>query len=143
LNALLFVLLSYCGYEDAIIPAGEAKDPRQTAPCALGAGIVVCVVVYRLLQFVTVTTIGTTTTDRPLAKLAPGLIGHSGALFVGIVATLSGCGYISADTLNAQPAGLVVCDARRFSGDSGQLQSRFNTPGHSILLCALMTWALR
>ncbi|MBV9036693.1 MAG: APC family permease, partial [Acidobacteriaceae bacterium] len=54
LTALLLLIYSYSGYEDALVPTGEVAQPRRTVPFALGTGLVICALVYTLLQFVIV-----------------------------------------------------------------------------------------
>jgi basic amino acid/polyamine antiporter, APA family len=54
LSALLLLVFAYGGFEFAIIPGGEVKEPRRTVPFSLAAGLLVTMGVYTLLQFVTV-----------------------------------------------------------------------------------------
>jgi len=76
LSALFLLFFAYGGPENALVPAGEVKNPRQTVPFGLLAGLVVCAAVYTLVQFVTVATIGASTTPRPLAETASVLVGQ-------------------------------------------------------------------
>lgn len=142
LTAMLFVMVAYGGWEDALVPMGEVKEPRSTMPFSLAAGLLAAVVVYTLLQFVTIATIGLTPTDRPLALVAAVLIGGAGAVFVAVAAMLSTYGYISAALLSAPrlPYSLAV------EGDCppflAALHPRFHTPARATLLFALVVWTL-
>ena len=89
LNAFLLLLFAYCGCEDTLAPMGEVKDPRRTLPFALAIGLLVIVSIYSLLQFVTVSTIGSMSTDSPLVQAATVLTGRSGAAFVAVAAMIS------------------------------------------------------
>jgi basic amino acid/polyamine antiporter, APA family len=48
LTALLLLVLTYGGFEDAMIPAGEVERPRHTMPFALLLGLLTCVLIYTL-----------------------------------------------------------------------------------------------
>jgi hypothetical protein len=81
ITALLLLAFAYGGYEDALVPAGEVRDPRRTMGFALGVGLLACTVLYTLLQLVTVATIGLSTSDSPLTEVASVLMGSQGAMF--------------------------------------------------------------
>jgi basic amino acid/polyamine antiporter, APA family len=141
-TALLAMLFAYGGWEDALVPSGEVKEPRRILPFALAAGLLVSAVIYALLQYVTVATIGTTATDHPLADLASLLMGDTGRAFVSLAAMLSTYGWIAAAFVNAPrlPYALAV------EGDGppffATLHPRFNTPVYAIIGFAIAGCAL-
>jgi amino acid transporter len=132
-TALLTMLFAYGGWEDALVPSGEVKEVRRNLPFALAAGLFVASMIYALLQYVTVATIGTTATDHPLADLASLLLGDTGRAFVSLAAMLSTYGSIAAIFVNAPrlPYALAV------EGDGppflATLHPRFNTPVYAIV----------
>ena len=87
LAALLLLVAAYGGWDGALAPTGEIKSAPQTIPIALGSGLAVAAALYALTQFVTLATIGTSATDRPVAEAASVLIGPAGALFVTVAVT--------------------------------------------------------
>lgn len=99
--AMAPLLWAFGGWEDSVLPTGEIREPRRTIPFALGMGLLGCAVIYTLLQFIVVTTIGTTSTDAPLTATASVLLGRGGAAFVVIAALISIYGWISASMLYA------------------------------------------
>jgi APA family basic amino acid/polyamine antiporter len=141
-EALLLVIFAYEGFEDAVVPAGEVKNPRRSVPFALGIGLLVCMVVYALLQFVTVATIGARATDRPLGAVAGALLGPGGETFVAIAVMLSVYGYLSATILNAPRLASAFWE----NGDGpewlGRLHPRFRTPGTAIVVYGALLWLL-
>lgn len=141
LSALLLLIFAYGGYENALIPIGEVKEPRRTVPFGLLSGLLVCMLVYKLVQFVTVATIGVSATDRPLVETASILIGSSGRLFVTIAVMVSTYGWVSGGILNA-PRLRVHCHhkvtARFFSGDC----TRASPPAVAIVLYSALVWLL-
>jgi len=141
-ESLLLVSFAYQGFEDAVVPAGEVKDPRKSVPFAIFVGLIACMAVYTLLQFVTVATIGTRATDRPLGEVAAALLGPGAATFIAIAVMLSTYGYISAAILNAPRLASGFAE----NGDGpewlGRLHPRFRTPGIAIVAFGALLWAL-
>jgi len=141
-TALLAMLFAYGGWEDALVPSGEVKEVRRNLPFALAAGLFVSAVIYALLQYVTVATIGTTATDHPLADLAASLMGDTGRAFVSVAAMLSTYGYVAAAFVSAPrlPYALAV------EGDGppffATLHPRFHTPVYAIIGFAIVGCAL-
>lgn len=142
LTALLLLIYSYGGYEDALAPTGEVKNPRRTIPFALGTGLLVCSLVYTALQFVTVTTTGMAVTDRPIVDAASQLIGPGGALFVTIAVMVSTYGWLSAGVLNAPRLAYSFAAHGDFPTILGALHPRFRTPVPAISLYVALTWLL-
>ncbi len=141
-DALLLLVFSYSGCEDAVKPMGEVRDPRRNIPLALIAGITLCIAVYTLLQFVVAANIGPAQAERPLAAAAALLIGKGGPEFIEIAAMISTYGYISACLLGAPRLFYSLAAQGEFPAVFGRMSRRFNTPHVSILLFAAMAWLL-
>ena len=135
-------MAAYGGWDLALAPTGEIKSAPQTIPIALGSGLAVAAALYALTQFVTLATIGTSATDRPVAEAASVLIGPAGALFVTVAVMLSTYGNISACILNAPR----IIYALAANGDApaafGKLHSKFRTPALAIVVYTLFVWLL-
>ncbi len=142
LNALLLLLFVYGGAEDTLAPMGEVKEPRRTVPFALATGLLVTATVYALLQFVTVATIGTTATDRPLVEAASILIGRGGAMFVTIAVMVSTYGIVAGCTLNAARAAYAFSTHGDFPRFLSQLHLQHHTPALAIVTYAALVWLL-
>lgn len=142
LNALVLVAFIYSGFEDCVVPAGEVKDARRSVPLALLTGLVLIIVIYTLIQFVAVATIGATHSDTPLSDVASVLIGRGGATFVEMAVMLSTYGYISAAFLNAPRLPSAFASHGDCPASFGDLHPRFHTPSLSILVLGLLVWAL-
>jgi amino acid transporter len=142
LSALLLLLFAYGGFENALIPAGEVKDPRRTIPFALLGGLFGCIVVYTLVQFVTVATIGASPTNQPLAQTASTLIGAIGGMFVTIGVMISTYGWLSGGILNVPRLACSLAAQGDAPAFFGELHPRFNVPSSAILLYASLVWLL-
>jgi amino acid transporter len=141
-SALLMLSFTFSGFEDPMTPAGEVKEPRRTIPFSLIASFTICVVVYILLQFVVVATLGTTSSQRPLAATAEALLGRGGALLVEIAAMISTYGWISASMLNVPRFLFSLSSQRELPAFLGRLHPRFHTPHAAVVVFALLAWLL-
>jgi basic amino acid/polyamine antiporter, APA family len=140
LNALLLLLFLYGGWQDALIPLGEVKEPHRTVPLSLGAGLLVASVIYILVQFIVVATIGTGGTNRPLAATAAVFMGQGGALFVSLAVMISTYGWLSGNVVNA-PRLLYSLSAKDdFPKFFSSLHARYNSPARAIVVYALSEW---
>jgi basic amino acid/polyamine antiporter, APA family len=141
-DAMLLLSFAYGGFENAILPAGEVKDPRRTFPIALTAGLLLCILLYSLVQFVSVATIGTAPAERPLATAASLLIGSGGAAFITVAAMISTFGHLSAVQLATPRLTYSLAERHDFPAAFGRLHPRFQTPYLSILVFGALTCIL-
>jgi len=142
LSAILLLVFSYSGSEDALVPAGEMKEPRRTVPFALLTGLLGCVIVYALLQFVTVAAIGASPTDRPLAETASVLLGRDGEMFVVVAVMISTYAWLSGAILNLPRLACSLASGGDFPTFLGRLHTRFNTPSTAIVFYSAIVWVL-
>ena len=142
LSAVVLLVYAYDGCEDALLPLGEVKEPRRTVPFALGAGLLTCALVYALLQLVTVTTVGATASDRPLADAASVLVGRTGAGFVTIAVIISTYGWISGGMLTAPRLPYSLAVEGDLPAVIGRLHPTYQTPTVTITLYAALVWLL-
>jgi amino acid transporter len=142
IGALLLLAFAYGGYEDALVPAGEVKDPRRTMGFALGIGLLACTVLYTLLQMVTVATIGLSNSGSPLTEVASVLIGSKGAMFVSVAAMLSTYGNVSAGILTTPRLAYSLAAHGEFPALLGKVHPRYNTPAIAIVCFSALVWLL-
>jgi len=142
LSALLLLLFAYGGYENALAPMGEIKEPRSTVPFGLAAGLLVSMIVYASLQFVTVAAVGTSMTDRPLADAASVLLGLGGPGFVAVAIMVSTYGNIAGHLLSGPRAPYAFSAHGDFPSSFETLHPRYHTPSTAILIFAGLVWIL-
>jgi APA family basic amino acid/polyamine antiporter len=142
LSALLLLVFTYSGFQHAIIPGGEVKDPRRTVPFSLAAGLLVSMGTYALLQFVTVATIGTSTSSRPVADTASVLIGPVGGTLVAVAVMISTGGHVSSVMLHAPRLAFSLAAQGEFPTFLARLHPRFHTPTLAIVCYAALVWLL-
>src|SRR5262249_56577940 len=93
-TAVLLLIYAFTGFETAVIPVGEVKNPRRDLPAALLIALGLVTVLYTLIQAVCVGTLpGLAQSTRPLADAAGGFIGTAGGSIItaGGGAPLPGC----------------------------------------------------
>jgi APA family basic amino acid/polyamine antiporter len=139
---MLLLVYLYSGSEDAVLPGAEVKEPRRTVPFSLLAGLTVCMTVFASVQFVTVTVIGASTTDQPLADTASMLMGRSGEMFVAISIMVATYGCLSSVILNLPRLASSLASHGDFPQFLAKLHPRFNTPAIAIVLCATVVYMM-
>ena len=139
-EALLILSFLYGGYENALYPMGEVKNPRRDAPFALGMALLICVFLFCSIQFVVTAVIGTQATDRPLAATASVLIGPYGSLFITIAALVSAYGYLAGSSLTVPRLMFSLGEAGDFPAIFDRVHPRFRTPHVSILIFGVLLW---
>ncbi len=135
LQAVLFLVYSYGGFEGAIIVTGEAKDPRRDAPFALFVALATVTAVYTLIQVVVVGTVpNAAATDRPLATAARQFLGPGGAVLMAIGALIAVYGILSSQILYGPRLAYAFAEQKDFPRILGAVHPRFRTPHVSIAI---------
>jgi len=143
MHALVLLVFAYGGFESALMPMGEAKDPRKDAPFALFAALGICTVIYVLIQWVVVGILPDAGhSDRPLAEVARVLMGYSGAALVAGGALVSVYGYLSANILAIPRMTFALAEHGDFPRQFAAIHPRFRTPYFSILTFTFLLWML-
>jgi APA family basic amino acid/polyamine antiporter len=141
MKSILLLVFAYGGFETALAPMSEAKNPRRDAPFALFTALVLCTVIYALIQWVVVGLLPDAAhSQRPLADVARIAVGPVGAALVAIGALLSFYGYLSAKILAMPRVPFALAEQGDFPRVFASVHSRFQTPYVSILVFAIMVW---
>jgi APA family basic amino acid/polyamine antiporter len=141
LNPMLLLMFAYGGYETALMPGGEAKDPRRDYPFALFVALITCTIVYTLTQLVIVSVLPQAfATDRPMAAAAQLIVGGWGATFVSIGVLLSTYGYLSANILGFPRILLAMAEQGDMPAAMARVHPRFRTPHVAILVFAVLLY---
>jgi basic amino acid/polyamine antiporter, APA family len=142
LQAMLLLFFAYGGYEAALNPMGEAKDPRRDAGFALFVALVIVTFIYTALQLIVVGVLPDAAhSERPLADAAQVMMGPAGAVLVSIGALISVYGYLSANLLTVPRGTFALAERGDFPAAFAAIHPRFRTPHLSILAIAIAVWA--
>jgi len=143
LKAMGLLFFYYGGFESALAPMSEAKNPRRDSAFALFAALAACAAIYALVQWVVVGVLGTAAvTDRPLAEVARITMGNRGAALVAIGALVSVYGYLSAKLLGMPRVSFALAEGGDLPHWFAMVSPRFHTPWVSILFYATVVWGL-
>jgi APA family basic amino acid/polyamine antiporter len=143
LDGVLVLVFAYGGFEAALIPVGEVKDPRRDVPFSLFAALILTTLLYTLIQVVVMGVLVTPqTTDRPLAAAAGAFLGSPGAVLMTLGALVSVYGYLSGMMLNTPRLTFALAEREDFPPLLAAVHPRFRTPHVSIVLFGLLVWAL-
>lgn len=134
IDASLFMLFAYAGFENLGVPAGEYKNPRRDLPLALLIGILAIAAIYALVQLGAMSALGDLSQSKtPIGTAASALIGPAGAIIVTIGALLSMAGTNSGTMLEgSRMLYALSCDRRM--GAVSYIHPRFRTPVVAILV---------
>jgi len=139
----LILIYAFVGFEVAVIPAGETKDPAKNFPFALLTALGVVAFIYILVQIVSIGTLpNLATSERPLADAATGFMGPIGAAFIVLGALLSILGNLNVGLFGASRIGYAMGEAKEIPSAIATIHPRFKTPYVSIILNALVIFFL-
>ncbi len=143
LKACLLLVFAYGGFETALTPLGEAKNPRRDVAFALFVSLITCTLLYAAIQWVVIGILPDPGhSERPLADVARLALGPGGAAFVSVGALMSVYGYLSANMLGVPRITFALAENGDFPSIFAAIHPRFRTPYVSILAFALLSWLL-
>jgi APA family basic amino acid/polyamine antiporter len=141
LKAMLLMLFAYGGYESALNPMGEARNPRRDVAFALFVALAIVAALYVVLQLVVVATVADPAhSERPLADAARVVLGPYGAVLISLGALVSVYGYLSANLLTMPRSMFALAERGDFPAVFARVHPRFATPYVSIVAFALLMW---
>jgi basic amino acid/polyamine antiporter, APA family len=143
LSAVLLIIYAFTGFEAALIPAGELRNPSRDIPMAILISLPVVAMVYFLVQTVIVRMLPSSAqTDHPLAAAAYVFGGNTMAGIVAVGALLSSIGSLSANMIANPRLTFALAEHGDFPRWFGAIHRRFQTPYMSIIAFAILLWTL-
>jgi APA family basic amino acid/polyamine antiporter len=143
-QAVLLTVFAYGGFESAVVPAGEAREPRRHMAFALIVAMLAVGFVYVSLQLVVVGVVPHVAAQgsAPVAAAFRVLFGAAGGLLAVVAVLLSVYGWTTAFAL--QTPRILYSMAQR--GDMplalARVHQRFRTPHVAVLLNAGLALSL-
>lgn len=138
-EAILLLIYAYVGFEAAVIPAGETKDPKKNVPFALLLALGFCAVLFLVIQTVSIGTLpDLAQSQRPLADAAGKFMGSFGAIFIGIGALVSILGNLNGGFLAASRIPFAMAEQRELPQFLAKTHANFKTPFVSIILTGIV-----
>ncbi len=142
-NSVLLLVYAFTGFEIAVIPSGEIRDPQRDIPTALMTAIAVIAAVYLLIQVVCIGTLpDLANSPRPLADAASRFLGHSGAAIISAAIIVSIAGNLNITLLAASRIPFAMAEHGEMPRFLGRTHTRFRTPHYSILFTGAVMLAM-
>jgi APA family basic amino acid/polyamine antiporter len=142
-GAVLVLVFAFSGFEMAVMPAGEVSDPRKNSPFALLTGVAFVVVIYLLIQFVSIGTLPTLAeSTRPLADAAGTFMGPVGATVITAGALISITGTLNVITMVSPRIPFAMAEKGQLPRFFAATHPRFHTPYNAILISAAVMLVL-
>ncbi len=141
---LLIVLYAFVGFEQAVVPAGETRNPSIVLPRAIFITIGVTTALYFLVQLAFVSALpgGGTDDKAPLLDLGVWLGGPAGAALLTLAAVASLAGSLHGIMTSTPRVSHALAARGDLPAWFGRVQPRFETPANSIVFFAVFAGAL-
>ena len=131
----LVVFYAFVGFENAVIPAGETKDPRSTLPRAIGLTILLTAALYFVVQlgFVAVFRDAPPGSSAPLIDFGHLVAGQFGAVLLTLAAICSLLGNLLGGSASAPRVTFAMGSRGDLPAWFGNVNVRLNSPANSIV----------
>ncbi len=141
--AVLVLIYAYAGFEAAVIPAGEIKEPEKNVPFALVAALLLCAVLFFLIQVVAIGTLpGLADSKTPVADAAGGFLGPLGGGFIALGAFISVLGNLNGGFLATTRIPFAMAEQRELPAVFGRTHKTYKTPYFAIITSAAVILVL-
>jgi amino acid transporter len=138
-QAILLLVYAYGGFEAALIPAGEARDPERDTAFALLAALGIIAFVYMLVQLVVAGVVPRAAeAEAPIAAAFAVLLGSSGVVFASVAAMLSVYGWTIGSVLQSSRLFFSMAERGELPAAFARVHPRFRTPHVAIVAYSLL-----
>src|SRR5262249_9029747 len=142
-RAVLLLVFAFSGFEMAVVPAGEIRDPQRHLPFALLTATGIVVLFYILIQIVCIGTLpGLANSARPLVDASSRCLGAAGTSIISVGALISITGTLNANMLAGPRILFAMADQGQLPQPLVATHPRFRTPHISILITATVMLVL-
>lgn len=142
-QSVLLLVYAFTGFEMAVIPAGETRDPKRNLPRGLLTATAVVAVIYILIQVVCIGTLPELAgSQKPLADAGSRFMGTAGGAIISLGALISIAGNLNILLLSASRVPFAMAEKEELPGLIAKIHSRFFTPYVSILITASLMLVL-
>ena len=145
LAALVPVLFSYGGWQQALWVGGEIRRPERNVPLAMLGGVAVVIVVYLSVNWAYLQLLGYAgvVSSKALAADAVAAVWpQAGARVIAAAVAVSGLGVLNAQLLTGPRLICGMAEDGRFYRSLAHIHPRFRTPDAAIALLSLGGLAL-
>src|SRR5262245_28603313 len=142
-QSVLLLVYAFTGFEIALIPAGEVRDPQRSMPFALLTSLALVALIYIGIQAVCIGTLPTlATSPRPIADAASHFLGALGGSVITAGVIVSILGNLSVLLLAAARLPFAMAGNRELPQTLGAVHARYHTPYIAIVATGAVMLAL-
>jgi amino acid transporter len=142
-QSVMLLVYAFTGFEMAVIPAGEVRDPGRDVPRALLIGMTVVVAVYVGIQAVCIGTLPDLAhSQRPLADAAARFLGNPGAAMITAGIIISLAGNLNVLILAASRTIFAMAEGSALPARLAAIHPQFRTPVPAVLATTAVMLAL-
>ena len=136
-TAVLLLVFAFSGFEMAVVPAGEIRNPQRNIAFALLTATGVVAVLYVIIQVICIGTLpGLANSERPLVDASSRFLGAAGASIVSVGALISVTGTLNANMLAGPRILFAMAEQGQLPKPLAATHRRFRTPHVAILISA-------
>lgn len=137
--AVLLVIYAFVGWESAVIPAGETREPGKAMPLGLFWAIGVVALLYVVIQIVCVAVVpDLANSERALVDAGAVLFGPAGALFLTLGVIVSVGGNITGTVVTTPRLTYALAVEKTLPSWFGKVDERTHVPANSIAFFAVL-----
>jgi basic amino acid/polyamine antiporter, APA family len=142
-QSVLLLLYAFTGFEMAVIPAGEIRNPQKDLPRALLIAMAVIATTYILIQVVCIGTLpDLAKSTKPLADAGQRFMGTAGAAIISAGAIISVAGNLNITVLSASRVPFAIAEQKQLPALFARVHRRFFTPYFSIIVTTALMLVL-
>jgi amino acid transporter len=142
-QSVMLLVYAFTGFEMAVIPAGEARQPGRHLPAALLAGMATVIAFYVAIQVVCIGTLPQlASSPRPIADAATRFLGTGGAVMITVGIVISLAGNLNVLLLSASRVIFAMAERKDLPAALARIHARFHTPVPAVLCTAGIMLAL-
>jgi basic amino acid/polyamine antiporter, APA family len=142
-TSVLMLIYAFTGFEMAVIPAGEVRDPQRNLPLALLSAIAIVALLYISIQAVCIGTLPElAASQRPLADASNHFLGRAGGAIISAGVIVSIFGNLNVLILAGSRLPFAMAEGRELPRVISKTHKRFRTPYVAILITVAVMLAL-
>ncbi len=142
-QSVMLLVYAFTGFEMALIPAGEVRDPHRNVPFAILAALAIVAITYVGIQAVCIGTLPSlASSTRPVADAALAFLGPVGGSVISVGVIVSIFGNLIVLLLAAARLPFAMAANQELPRAFGAVHARFRTPHIAILATSIAMLAL-
>lgn len=139
-STVLLLVFAFGGFESILVNSGEVKNPKKNLPFALLLASLIIVILYILIQIVSIGTLpALASSEKPLAEAAGLFMGKTGATIIAVGALFSIIGTLNAVMLVGSRLPYAFSEEKQLPKFLSFIHPKYKTPTWSLIFFTAIT----